>query len=186
MIVTAIDETSLRLQSGETTIDIDPASARLKSDLIIRTSAPTVFASSPHDEIAYPGDYEIKDVEVRGWTSIPDSSPDRLANLFLIQWESISFGFFGGISNIPDAAALKEFSGVDLLFLPVGERFLSPEDAGKIVHQLEPVLVFPTHGKKPEALAKHLGKTATQADKFVFKKKDILGKNQEIVILSVK
>ena len=102
--------------------------------------------------------------------------------------------FLGALSapDLPQEAR-QELEDVDILFTPIGGAgVLDAEDAYKLAVKLEPHVVIPMHygeieGHAESALRRFLkesGEDAKPVDKLTLKKKDLEGKEAEIVVLS--
>ncbi len=91
-----------------------------------------------------------------------------------------------------DSKAKEEIGDVDIVFVPIGGGdVLNPEEAYKISSKREPKIIIPIHfgavGDK-DALQKFLkeadSKDAKPVDKLTIKRKDLIGKESEVVVLS--
>jgi L-ascorbate metabolism protein UlaG (beta-lactamase superfamily) len=188
MIVTYFGEGCFRLQSGDTSILIDPEGNRLKADVVLKTLIATaheaVAEESSADIIAFPGEYEMKGIEITGFPLTEESSEKFLKTAYIVHWEDMSFVFLGHCSRPLPASLMEEFFEADILFVPAGGgHYLEPDVAAKMVKQLEARVVIPSFTKDPAELLKALGKKADPIEKFVFKQKDIAGDKGRPVIL---
>jgi L-ascorbate metabolism protein UlaG (beta-lactamase superfamily) len=196
MIITRLGDGSFRLQSGETSILVNPENNRLKGDVVLRTIvAAEEPLLTPHQRgeessgntlISFPGEYEIKGIEVTGFQIPSESTEKFIKAAYVIEWEDMKFVLLGHLSKPVDASLMEEFAEPDVLILPVGGgHFLEPEVAAKLAKQLEATIVIPSFAKDPAAFVKALGKKAEPVEKFVFKKKDLIGEKERPVILKV-
>jgi L-ascorbate metabolism protein UlaG (beta-lactamase superfamily) len=191
MVINYFGNGCFRLQSGETSILVNPENNRLKADVVLKTLTGTQAAdiadatdSSDGIAISFPGEYEAKDIEILGFPVPAESTEKFLKTTYAILWEDMKFVFLGHLSTPLDAASMEEFSEPDVLFLPVGGgHFLEPEVAAKIVKQLEAKVVIPSFYKDPAVFLKALGTKGEQMDKFVFKQKDIASDKGRAIIL---
>ena len=189
MVLTYFGNGAFRLQSGETSILVNPENNRLKADVTLKTLVavenPLAREADDAFTIAFPGEYEIKGIEILGFSIAGESTEKFLKTAYVVYWEEMKFVFLGHLSKPIDAALLEEFLEPDLLVLPVGGgHFLEPEVAAKIAKQLEARIVVPSFAKSPDEFLKALGKKAEKAEKFVFKQKDIAGDKGRPVVLS--
>lgn len=140
-----------------------------------------------------PGEYEIKEVVVKGFQSISNYKKEgRINTVYSVALEGMNLAFLGALGT-PELSqeALEEFDDIDILFLPIGgEGVLEPAQAAKLATKLEPRLIIPMHygdvGEK-DALKKFLkeeGEQVAPTDKLTIKKKDLEGKEGDIVVLS--
>jgi L-ascorbate metabolism protein UlaG (beta-lactamase superfamily) len=173
------------LQSGEVSLLTNPTSGRLKADIVLRTLVPTNVVP-PADEIVFPGEYEVKGIEVRGFGVEAESTEKFVKTVYLVTWEELRFVFLGHISRPLDSDLLEEFGEPDVLFVPTGEHFLSATDAAKLTKQLEPKVVIPSFSKRPEEFVKAFGAKAETLEKFVFKRKDIADFKGRAIVLEAK
>ncbi len=174
VVITYLGEGSFRIQSGEVSILVDPASNRLKGDVVLKTDAemPASDAESgPQTEIAFSGEYESKGIEVRG---IPlNAKPGRVHTAYLVRWEDVLFLFLGPLGKSLEGELLEKLSEPDVVFLRLGGKYLSDEAAEKIVRQIEPKVVIPAYEKSPASFLKEMGESGGLEEKFVFRKKDL-------------
>ncbi len=194
MVLNYFGNGCFRLQSGDTSVLIDPENNRLKADLTLRTLvpaadplAPAAASAAGADEatISFAGEYEIKGIEVLGFPVAGESTERFVKTAYAAQWEGMKFVFLGHLSKPMDAALMEEFSDPDVLVLPVGGgHFLEPEVAAKIAKQLEARVIVPSFYKNPDEFLKALGKKAEKTDKFVFRQKDIAGDKGRPVVLA--
>jgi len=182
MVITYYGEGCFRLQSGETSLLVDPSTNRLKADLVLQTLAPAE-GEMEAEKISFAGEYESKGIEVQGVEVSEESTPKFVKTVFGVKFEDIQFLFLGHLSKIPDAKLFERLGEPDVVFIPVGsEHFLSPEDAAKLVRQFEPSIIVPSFYKDPDKFLKLLGQKGESEEKIVFKKKDLTG-NQRVVVL---
>jgi L-ascorbate metabolism protein UlaG (beta-lactamase superfamily) len=187
MVVNYFGNGCFRLQSGETSILVNPENNRLKADVVLKTIVPTEAEAAESGDgaiISFPGEYEVKGIEIVGFPVAGESTEKFLKTTYAVTWEEMKFVFLGHLSTPIDAVAAEEFADPDILILPVGGgHFLEPDIAAKIVKQLEAKVVIPSFYKKPDDFLKALGKKAEPMDKFVFKQKDIAGDKGRPIIL---
>jgi L-ascorbate metabolism protein UlaG (beta-lactamase superfamily) len=189
MVLNYFGNGCFKLQSGETSILVDPENNRLKADIVLKTLTPTEVDPSIETGdavvISFAGEYESKGIEIMGFPVTSESTEKFLKTAYSVLWEDMKFVFLGHLSAPLDATMMEEFSEPDVLFLPIGgDHFLEPEVAAKIAKQLEARIVVPSFYKKPDEFLKALGKKAEVAEKFVFKQKDIMTDKGRPIILS--
>lgn len=137
-----------------------------------------------------PGEYEVKDVAVRGFASETTYGGKAGVNtIYSIDLEGMNLCFLGALSSpVLPPAAKQELDDIDILFLPVGGAgVLDHAEAYKLAVQLEPKAIVPMH-YGPESLKLFLKEAGADkvvaADKLTIKKKDLDGKEGEILVLS--
>jgi len=180
MVINYFGNGCFRLQSGETSVLVNPENNRLKADVTLKTLTATApeaaDGAEPSDEIviSFAGEYEEKEIEILGFPIAEESTEKFLKTAYAVLWEGMKFVFLGHLSKPMDAALMEEFSEPDVLILPVGGgHFLEPEVAAKIAKQLEARVVIPSFYKTPAEFLKAAGKKGEEMDKLVFKQKDI-------------
>lgn len=183
MIITYLGNNGFRLQSGEVSLLINPPTARTKADIVVRSSIPASTETPSAEEISFPGEYEVKGIEIQGFPLTQESDDATTKTAYRIKWEDIVFAFLGEASQAPEASLLKEFADSDVVLIPSNKKSLSAEDAAKLVHQIEPAVAV-GFGDEVKALSKLLNQDAQPQDKFVFKKKDLEEKQARLVVLS--
>jgi len=173
MVVNYFGNGCFRLQSGDTSLVINPTSNRFKADAVLRT---LMLSGDPvvPEEISFPGEYEIKGIEIQGWALKEESTAKIVKSIFMVTWEDAKMLFLGHISKSLPAEILEEVGDPDLVFIPTGdEHFISAEDAVKLIKRLEPKIVIPAFYKNTTALEKAMGKGSENQEKFVFRRKDL-------------
>lgn len=191
MVINYFGNGCFRLQSGDTSVLVNPENNRLKADVTLKTlTATEVDATVDRDErgdeivISFPGEYEEKEIEILGFPVVEESTEKFLKTTYAVSWEGMKFVFLGHLSKPMDATLMEEFADPDVLFLPVGGgHFLEPEVAAKIAKQLEARIVIPSFYKEPGEFLKAAGKKGEEMEKFVFKQKDIATDKGRVVIL---
>jgi len=188
MVINYFGKGCFRLQSGETSILVDSENNRLKADVVLKTltsTAPEATGDAAEGvAISFPGEYEVKEIEITGFPVAGESTEKFLKTSYAVSWEGMKFVFLGHLSKPIDATLMEEFSEPDVLFLPVGGgHFLEPEVAAKIAKQLEARIVIPSFYKNTDEFLKSFGKKAETLDKFVFKQKDIATDKGRAIVL---
>lgn len=174
MIITYFGEGGFRLQSGDLSLLVDPPNNRLKADILLETESDPAAFSSQAGEICFPGEYEIKEVEIVGRLAAKESSDKVLKTVYAIRFEDVKFGFLGRIKETPPAEVLEIIDDVDILFVPVDGKFgLDPKEAASLVKQIEPKVVIPNGEGNVKEFAKALGQDPVSQEKFVFKRKEL-------------
>jgi hypothetical protein len=142
------------------------------------------------------GEYEIKGVAVRGFGSESNYGGSQgnkkgINTIYSVVLEGMNLCFLGALDTVAlPPAAKQELDNIDILFLPIGgDGVLSYDDAYKLAVQLEPKAVIPMHyeglgGKDAlKSFLKEAGKDVKPVDKLTVKKKDLDGKDGEIIVL---
>ena len=138
-----------------------------------------------------PGEYEVKETIIHGF-GMPATydGKETINTIYSVSLEGMNLCFLGavGSAELPQAAK-QELDDIDILFVPVGGgNVLGHAAAYKLAVQLEPKVVIPMHYDTTslKSFLKEAGAEDTKPqDKLTVKKKDLEGKEAEIVVLSV-
>jgi L-ascorbate metabolism protein UlaG (beta-lactamase superfamily) len=203
MIISYNGLESFKISHGDLVLAVNPVSkdskaksAKFGADItLITTNHPdmngaeqTARADKEPFVISGPGEYEVKDVFVRGFLSESAYGDAKLNTIYLISFEGMNLCFLGALSNPAlSAETLEVLENLDIIFTPIGgEGLLAPSQAYKLAVSLEPSIIIPMHYTDAtlKQFLKEGGKDKIDAeDKLVIKKKDIEGKSGEIVVL---
>ncbi|MEZ4156931.1 MAG: MBL fold metallo-hydrolase [Candidatus Paceibacterota bacterium] len=197
-----------KLQSGKLSIIVDPvekdsglSAPRSKPDILINTKLKTTkdgydreYSDETTHVIAGPGEYEVKEVQIAGYPLKNSSDEKTLHSVFKVKVEDLSLGFLGDIKNFSDLSIIEELGELDILFIPAGGGdYIDQKSAAKIVRQISPRLLVPTHFKVKglkakvdgyEGLLSELGLKAEVVDKLSIKRKD-LSEKMKVVALTL-
>jgi len=139
--------------------------------------------------ISGPGEYEVKGVAVRGFGVESIYGGEKNINtIYSVVLEGTTLCFLGALSSpeLP-AAAKQELDEIDILFLPIGgeDGLLDYAKAYKLAVQLGPKAIIPMHytPEQLKAFLKESGEDVKPIDKLTVKKKDLEGKEEEIIVL---
>jgi L-ascorbate metabolism protein UlaG (beta-lactamase superfamily) len=190
-----------KISQGDLTLAVNPISKDSKAGDATRFGADITLITTNHPDtngrdqtsrgenesfiVEGPGEYEIKEVFIKGFLS---EAKDGLINtIYLITFEGMKLCFLGALANPAlSSDTLETLEDIDILFVPVGGGpVLDAASAYKLAVSLEPSVIIPMHYNK-ESLAQFLkegGQKVDAIDKFVVKKKDLDGKEGEIVVL---
>lgn len=182
MIITYNGENYFKLQSGDTTILIDPDNQRSfkGANLVINTVRPGLTDEPDIDEgifwIDHQGEYEVGGVRVQGWQTSYDKDKDEEKTLYRVDFEDMRFAIMGHLTQDPNPEALEGLDNIDIMIIPGGgSPYLDEGKATKIARQVEPVLIIPSLFKKNvDSFLKELGKSKCEMEeKIVLRKKDL-------------
>ncbi len=137
--------------------------------------------SGEYFEVFDPGEYDIKGVTITG---IPLKQEDKYITVFLIESEDMRIL---NLTHIKDwnmkEDEIEELGEIDILILPVGgNTVLSASAASKVVNEIEPKIVIPSHYKMTdliidvdplEKFLKEMGGKSENMEKLTVKKKDL-------------
>jgi len=133
-------------------------------------------------EINGPGDYEVKDIFIKGIMSDTLISGKKYINsIYCLSIENISLCFLGAISDDKFSSSVREQIGSpDILFVPVGNNdLLDPVRAYKLATTLEPKIIIPMDydEKTLKAFLKEAGQEKiSPVEKLTIKSKELDGR----------
>jgi L-ascorbate metabolism protein UlaG (beta-lactamase superfamily) len=153
-------------------------------------SAGSGVSGSPF-EVFDPGEFDIKGVTVTG---IPLKQEDKYITVFLIESEDLRILNLTHIKNFNMSEDEIEALGeIDILILPVGgNTVMSASAASKVVNEIEPKIVIPSHYKMPgliidvdplDKFVKEMGGKKEEMEKLTVKKKDLAEEGAKVVVL---
>ncbi|MSR87559.1 MAG: hypothetical protein EXS69_00055 [Candidatus Zambryskibacteria bacterium] len=195
MIISYQGGECFKISQGDLTLAVNP-NKKMSADITLFSTVSTDASSGTSalalgamaDKAGFvidgPGEYEIKDIFVKGFLS---KARDSINTIYMISFEGLNLCFLGALADpqIP-AETLESLENIDILFVPVGgKEVLDPAVAYKLAVSLEPSIIIPMHydGTTLAQFIKEGGEKVEPLDKFVVKKKDLEGKEGEIILL---
>ncbi|KND49958.1 MAG: Zn-dependent hydrolase of the metallo-beta-lactamase superfamily [Parcubacteria bacterium C7867-003] len=208
MIITYHGADFFKVSFGDTTIAVNPISkdSKLKSTkfgsdiTLVSLNSPDhngVDVTSRGDKESFviqgPGEYEVSGVFIKGFISNSVyGGVERFNTIYTVNLEGMNLCFLGALSDEKLNADTKEaIDGIDVLFVPIGgDGVLDPAVAHKLAVQFSPKLIIPSHfaevGDKNalKVFLKEAGEEGVKpVDKLTIKKKDLEGKEGEVIVL---
>lgn len=207
MIITYLGAEFVKIQFGDTILAFNPISkdSKLKTS---KFGADIVLISLNHpdmngvDQVTFgekkpfvvtgPGEYEVKGVFIRGLPSETGYDGEKRINtIYSVALEGMNICFLGAINNSELKSETDEaIDGVDILFVPIGGNgVLGVSEAYKLAVSLEPKIIIPIHygdvGDKDalKLFLKEAGESPKPETKLTLKKKDLEGKEAEVVLI---
>lgn len=149
-----------------------------------------------------PGEYEVKGVVAAAFPTRSSygggSDPERgkaadgagkINTVYAVDFDGLSVLYLGALSDPEMPKEVFEMDSPDILILPIGGNgVLSPSDAQKLAVKLEAKIVIPVHydAKSLKVFLKEAGaEDVKPVDKLTLKSKDVVGKENEVIVLSV-
>jgi len=209
MIITHYGGQCFKVQTGDTIIVFDPPSKNSKLKPV-RFGANVALVSLNDKDfngvenlsygekkpfvISGPGEYEVKEIFIKGaMVKTKYGGKEKINTIYYVLFDGLKLCFLGALSTTDSITSdIKgEISGSDILFVPIGGGdVLSPSDAGKISVSLESKIIIPMHydglGEKDALkifLKEEGGDKVAPVEKLTIKKKDLEGKEGEIIVL---
>lgn len=118
-------------------------------DIVLSTSPLVKLPNESHFGIDQPGEYEVSDVSIQG---IParghmDEEGKESVTMYRLIIDGVRIAVTGHIHPDLNDAQLEALGTTDILFLPVGGNGFTLDGVGaqKVVKEIEPKVVVPTH-----------------------------------------
>ena len=207
MIITYLGGESFKVSFGDTILAFNPISkdsklkpAKFGADIVLSSinhpdmngSEQVTFGEKKPFSITGPGEYEVKGVFIKGFGSVSNYDGEKRINtIYSVALEGMNICFLGAIDQeaLPKEAD-EGVDGIDILFVPIGgEGVLDASKAYRLAVSLEPKLIIPMHygdlGSKDalKIFLKEAGENPKPEPKLTLKKKDLEGKDAEVVVL---
>ena len=208
MIITYFGKQFFKIQRGEMVLAFNPVSKASKTGVSAHFGADIALVSVNHPDyngleqlshgermpfaITGPGDYEVKEIFIKGVLSSALIAGKKYINtIYIFSVDNINIVFLGALNSLVDGEISKEareaINSPDILFVPVGGGgLLDAKSAAKLVSSLEPKMVIPMDydSLSLKAFLKESGEEKAEVvDKLTLKLKDLEGKEGEVVVL---
>jgi len=212
MVITHHGGQCFKVTLGDLTLVFDPI-AKGATIPSVRFGADIAFVSRNHpdmngvEEVAFgdkvpfaitgPGEYERQGVVVQGFLSqskygLAKGEEQAVNTIFAVKLEDMTLVHLGALSDpeLPREAR-ENIDEIDVLFVPVGgDGVLSPATAHELAVSLEPKIIVPMHwngigqAKSLETFLKESGNGSEKVDKLTLKKKDLIGRDGSILVIT--
>ena len=207
MIITYLGGESFKVSFGDTILAFNPISkdsklktAKFGADVVLSSinhpdmngADQVTFGEKKPFSITGPGEYEVKGVFIKGFGSASNYDGEKRINtIYSVALEGMNICFLGAIDQeaLPKEAD-EGVDNIDILFVPIGGGgVLDASKAYKLAVSLEPKLIIPMHygdiGNKDalKIFLKEAGENPKPEPKLTLKKKDLEGKDAEVVVL---
>jgi len=212
MVITHHGGQCFKVTLGDLTLVFDPI-AKGATLPAVRFGADIALISRDHpdmngvEEVTYgdkkpftitgPGEYERQGIVVQGFLSkstygLAKGQTGAVNTIYSVQLEDMTLVHLGALAD-PELSkeARESIDEIDVLFVPVGgDGVLSPDDAHKLAVVLEPKIIIPMHWsgiggpKSLESFLKKSGTSGEKVDKLTLKKKDLIGLDGRILVLT--
>lgn len=207
MIITYLGKQFFKIQQGEMVLAFNPISKSSKTGPVAHFGADIALQTTNHPDyngieqlshgerkpfvIAGPGDYEIKEIFIKGVLSEALIAKKKYINtIYLFTLDNINIAFLGALGNIELSKESREaLNSPDILFIPVGgQNTLDAKSAAKLASSVEPKLIIPMDYDENslKAFLKEMGEAKAEvADKLTVKRKDLDNKEGAVVVLQI-
>jgi L-ascorbate metabolism protein UlaG (beta-lactamase superfamily) len=207
MIITYLGKQFFKIQQGDLVMAYNPINKDSKFDgKVTRFGASLALSSTNHPdfngfenvthgdtipfEVSGPGDYEIKDIFIKGIMTEAMLSGNKYINtVYSLSIENISLCMLGAIKSTDalSAKSREEIGTPDILFVPIsGEDTLSPAEAYKLAVSLDAKIIIPMDydEKSLKMFLKEGGQDSVKPiEKLTIKSKELAGREGEIIVL---
>ncbi|MFA6301168.1 MAG: MBL fold metallo-hydrolase [Candidatus Paceibacterota bacterium] len=211
MIITYFGKQFFKIQQGEMVLALNPVSKSSKTGISAHFGTDVALQTINHPDyngieqlshgerapfvIVGPGDYEIKDIFVKGVLSESVLGGNKYINtIYLFTLDGIKIAFLGALGDGELSKETREaINSPDILFIPVGglpaqagKGMLDAKSAAKLASSFEARLVIPMDYDSVtlKAFLKEMGEEkAETVDKLTLKRKDLDNKEGEVIVL---
>ncbi len=205
MIISYLGKEFVKISQGDLVIAVNPISKDSKySGKVARFGAAIALSTTDHPDyngietvtygdnapvaITGAGEYEVKDIFIRGnMTRTTIGGKEFVTTMYSFGVENISIAFLGPLSVMPKVEELEGVESPDILFIAFGDGLLDAATAYKLAVKLEPGIIIPIDcdEKSLKAFLKEAGEERVEpVEKLTLKKKDLDGKEGDVVVLS--
>ena len=208
MIITSHGLEAIKVQFGDTILAFNPVSSKSKlksqtfgSDVaLITLNHPDLNGADNAGRgdkqpfvVEGPGEYEVSGVFIKGFPTVSNYGGKELINtVYAATLEGMNLLYLGALDTNQLSSDISEsIDSVDIVFVPIGgDGVLSANDAYKLALKFEPSIIIPIHydgaGEK-DALKTFLKESGDEGlkpvDKLTIKKKDLLGRESDVVVI---
>lgn len=205
MIITYFGKQFFKIQQGDMVLAFNPVSKSSKTGISAHFGTDIALQTTNHPDyngieqlshgerepfvISGPGDYEIKEIFIKGVSSGALIDSKKYINtVYIFSVDSINIAFLGALSDTEFSKESREaINSPDILFVPVGGKgLLDAKSAAKLASSLEPKLIIPMDYDEGtlKAFLKELGEEKAEVlEKLTLKRKDLDDKEGEVIVL---
>jgi len=206
MIITYFGKEFFKIGQGDMVLAFNPVSKASKSGISAHFGADIALVSTNHPDyngvaqlshgerepfvISGPGDYEVKEIFIKGVMSASDFGGKKYINtIYSLTVDGIDLVFLGALSDPELSKEAREAIGEpDIIFVPVGGGgLLDAKQSAKLVSSFEPRMVIPMdyNDASLKTFLKEMGEEKAEVlEKITLKRKDLEGKEREVVVLT--
>ena len=146
----------VRLSTKKAAVVIDDNLAAHGAKAITKPGEISLF-TTPHDAPAVqskividkPGEYEVSDISIEGIAARAhmDEAGKKAATIYKLVVDDVRVAVVGHVYPDLSSSQLEDLSTIDVLVIPVGGNgyTLDPVGALKLIKEIEPKIVVPTH-----------------------------------------
>jgi len=206
MIITYFGKQFFKIQQGDLALAFNPVSKSSKTGINAHFGTDIALQTTNHPDyngieqlshgerepfiINGPGDYEIKEIFIKGVLSEALIDGKKYINtIYLFTLDGINIAFLGALSDVElSKESLEALNSPDIVFMPVGGNgMLDAKVAAKMASSLEPKLIIPMDydASTLKAFLKEIGEEKAEVvEKLTLKRKDLDNKEGEVIVLN--
>lgn len=116
-------------------------------DIVLSTNKVLKYADGGYFKVDSPGEYEVSEISIKGIPSKMHLDPEKPSTMYSLHINGLSLAIVGHSEGKLSEKQLEEFGVVDILIVPVGGGgyTLDTVEALKLIKELEPKIIIPTH-----------------------------------------
>ncbi len=171
MIITRHGDGYVKLQSGKTTVLVNPTDERSfrGAQLALYTDEDDGTTGMREESqifvIRHAGEYEAGGVRVEGWQAGGKT-------IYAVRFDDVGFALFGTARVLPEDNIQERLRDIDVAI--VDGRKEAAREIGTLLRQLEPSIIVPLYAKDVKPFLEEFGAEACSAEeKLVFKKNEL-------------
>ena len=212
MTITWYGHSCFRLENKDTSILIDPFSSeiglrppKIKDNIVLVTHQHydhNNIEGLPQESFLAqgPGEYEVKNIFIKGIQSYHDKNQGRergLNTIYVIKMDEMTLVHLGDFGEEKlSEEQVEKIGDVDILMIPVGGVYtINYKEAVGVIHQIEPKVVIPMHYKidglkvdidGPEKFLKEMGLTPEKTEKvYKIQSKNLPAEEMRLVLFNL-
>ena len=205
MVITYFGKQFFKIEQGKMVLAFNPVSKNSQSGISARFGADVALVTTNHPDyngleqlsfgervpfaVTGPGDYEVKEVFIKGVSSDASIDAKKYINtIYSLTVDNINIVFLGALSNLEISKEAREaINNPDVLFVPIGGGgTLDAKTAAKLSLSFEPKMIIPMDYDN-SSLKTFLKETAEEkaevVDRLTLKLKDLEDKEGEVIVL---
>ena len=206
MIITYFGKQFFKIQQSEMVLALNPVSKSSQTGISAHFGTDIAMVTTNHPDyngveqlshgertpfvITGPGDYEVKEIFIKGVLSEAVIGGKKFINtVYIFSVDNINIAFLGALSDTELSKESHEaINSPDIVFIPIGGKgMLDAKADAKLASSLEPKLIIPMDYDEStlKAFLKELSEEKAEVvDKLTLKRKDLDNKEGEVVVLS--
>ena len=195
MIITYFGKQFFKIQQSEMVLALNPVSKSSQTGISAHFGTDIAMVTTNHPDyngveqlshgertpfvITGPGDYEVKEIFIKGVLSEAVIGGKKFINtVYIFSVDNINIAFLGALSDTELSKESHEaINSPDIVFIPIGGKgMLDAKAAAKLASSLEPKLIIPMDYDEStlKAFLKELSEEKAEVvDKLTLKRKDL-------------